>query len=298
MDVSSSGKYLAASGALWSFTVWELRDKTSHRILSRPGMSPWGWFEWFKIFAGASNHLVNAVALHDSPAGGKVHGGLLAIARQDGRVQVWPIPAHVLLRAPLLDFKSSEPAVSVAFSPNGRFLAAGGVNGLVRLWDLSEDSRPSLKSVQEMPVNIVCHRAVKAVAFSPGATGLMAVGCQDGDIHIYDLLDRTPNGALLPQSVLEGQLTDVRFLAFDPDRRILFSAGARPGVEVWRIPTIEALARRESVRLRLFEFARIAGNTVTDAKSTSNTQIAKTLLQDLARDKPEERSWDGYRSAR
>jgi len=296
MDVSSSGKYLAASGALWSFTVWELRDKASHRILSRPGMSPWGWFEWFKIFAGASNHLVNAVALHDSPSKGEVRGGLLAIARQDGRVQVWPIPAHVLLRAPLLDFKSSEPAVSVAFSPNGRFLAAGGVNGLVRLWDLFEDSRPSLKSVQEMAVNVVCHRAVKAIAFSPGATGLMAVGCQDGNIHIYDLLGRTLGGILQPQSVLEGQLTDVRLLAFDPDRRILFSAGARPGVEVWRIPTVEALERRESVRLRLFEFAKIAGNTVTDAKSTSNTQIAKTLLQDLARDKPEELFWDGYRS--
>ncbi len=122
-------------------------------------------------------------------------------------------------------------AASVAFSPNGRYLAAGGgdlFEGSVWLWDLE---RPLAG-----PHSLRGHSsAVTVLAFSPDGRTLASAG-NDADVLLWDPEDRT-----LPPIVLKGHEGPVGGLSWHPEKPRLASGSGT--VRIWTTDLKELVAQ-------------------------------------------------------
>ena len=121
---------------------------------------------------------------------------------------------------------AASPGLSVAFSPDGRWLASGGTAGSVSTWDVATAAQVC---------TITGHnRAVTSVAFSPDGRWL-ASGSLDRTIKLWDA---TTCGQL---RALSGTLDKgiVNSVAFSPDGRWLASAidNRYRAVSLWNTAT-------------------------------------------------------------
>jgi len=73
------------------------------------------------------------------------------------------------------------PVYSMAFSPDGRILAAGGHDHMVRLWDTTNPAAP-----RPLGQHLTDPDSVLAVAFSP-AGRILAVGGYSAMVHLWDM---------------------------------------------------------------------------------------------------------------
>lgn len=99
------------------------------------------------------------------------HSGLVLAAAGDG-TSLWRGRGYTPASSPV-----SEPAVSLALSPDGRILAVGGVSGVVTLWDVPRHTR--LAGLQTG-----AERSVTALAFD--ADGRLAAGNVDGRVVMWN----------------------------------------------------------------------------------------------------------------
>jgi energy-coupling factor transporter ATP-binding protein EcfA2 len=108
----------------------------------------------------------------------------------------------------------------VAFSPDGRTLATASVDGISRLWDISNPHQPHPLST------LTGHTAeVWSVAFSPDGRTL-ATGSTDTTARLWDIRDpRLP----LPLSTLTGHTNAIWSVAFSADGHTL-ATGSDDGI--------------------------------------------------------------------
>jgi tricorn protease-like protein len=112
---------------------------------------------------------------------------------------------------------------SIHFSPDGKLLASGGGDKMIRVWDVA-----GVKQVHEWegPNSFTC-----AVRFSPDGKILAAAGYETGSSHAIYLYDMT-TGKPLPK--LAGHASGgVRRLVFTPDGKQLLSGGFDGAVRIW-----------------------------------------------------------------
>lgn len=124
--------------------------------------------------------------------------------------------------------------MTVAFAPNRRALAAGPVNGNIRLWEIT-GRRPCERAILQ-----TSQTEVHSLAFSPHNEILAAgSGRLDGLIWLWNLAGMVPT----PRAVLRGHSSPVESLAFSPDSTKLVSGGCDRTVRIWDIAGAEGKER-------------------------------------------------------
>lgn len=118
---------------------------------------------------------------------------------------------------------------AVAFSPDGRTLAAGDGTGRVRLWDPATGGL-----LREWPAHT---NWVFSLVWTDGGTGLLTGG---GDNLIREFDVRDPARA---RRTLPAHTNDVHAIALTRDGRRMFSAGDDRQIVVWNLETGAPLRR-------------------------------------------------------
>jgi WD40 repeat protein len=152
-------------------------------------------------------------------------GNLLAAALLDyggtfvpkaTKVRVWDVGTG----KELLAAWPNESAVAVAFSPDGKWLAAAG--SAVEIWDVN--SQRSLHRIDAVS-DVLC------LAFSPDGK-IIATGGNSSDITLWNAATGAKAGALKAHA---GQVRD---LSFSKDGKKLASAGEDKSVLIWSMTEV------------------------------------------------------------
>jgi len=117
----------------------------------------------------------------------------------------------------------------VAFSPDGKLLAAAEADGFVLLWN------PVTGQAVGVPLQAYSGRpvaAVNGVAFSPDGKLLASAG-EDGTVRLWNPVTGQRVGVPLP--AYAGQVAAVNGVGFSPDGKLLASADEDGTVRTWQI---------------------------------------------------------------
>ncbi|MEO6811235.1 MAG: hypothetical protein ABI353_19165, partial [Isosphaeraceae bacterium] len=174
-------------------------------------------------------------------------GRVMASGYEDGAIQLWvaPDPAKArdgarFKKTTLLDPPPSvrERVHCLAFSGDGRYLAAGKTKGVIRLWELRKDGS-IIKDLGKLPIEHNEEKTVNGLAFQPKSSMALASAGEDGAVVLWDINRRTkiqehpgahPGGALS--------------VSFRPDGKVLASGGRDGIIILWDHDQDRILERR------------------------------------------------------
>jgi WD40 repeat protein len=200
LAMSPDGKLLASSGDDPTIQVWEL--------------------ETGKLVASLRDHTDWVLCLAFAP-----DGKALASGGYDGLVRLWDAGSGKKVRdlsaAPVPPPKQPpevSAVLSLAFSPDGKTVAIGSADGLIRLANVADG-----KMVRALPGHT---SAVAGLAFHPGGKLLASAG-KDRTVRLWD----PTNGQAL--KVLEGHTAWVQGIVFVLHGTRLASVSADQTVRIW-----------------------------------------------------------------
>lgn len=159
---------------------------------------------------------------------------------------------------------------ALAFSPNGRLLVTGGLDGKTILWDITT-GRP-LRDLEK-------HAAeVTAIAFSPDGN-LLLTGSADKTVMIWDIVDPK-----IEPKKIDGRMSEIRAVASSSDGSKVHVIDLNGNVYIWDIRTsrivVASTSEADGYGLASFEFdgtyAAISGKG--GALRVWDAEAARTLI--------------------
>jgi len=198
--------------------------------------------EWRGNLAG---HSGSAEALDFSP-----DGKLLASGGKNSTFRIWKLPEQSCLAAVNIEKERPEETISilfgkvlsryvtgsvqthqdlvcdVSFSPDGKLVAAGVSNGMIKFWDVAEQKITHTYTD--------CKAAITTATFSPRGHLLAAAGWEN-DIFLWD----TRTNKLITR--LKGHSQPVRFITFSADGRLLASTSLDGTIMLWDIDKMQGV---------------------------------------------------------
>ncbi len=173
-----------------------------------------------KELAQEQIHSAGVAAVAYSPDGSR-----LATVGGDGVLRIWNLNDSGQLTA-LMKFESQpssnetgfSPLSTVAFSPDGRFVAAAGADTSVRVWDLQTRSEVrDLRGSTDW---------VTSVAFSPDGRFLASVSAEkDNAVRVFELPSL--------EASTGGHLRAVNAVAVSPNGKLIATASADETIKLW-----------------------------------------------------------------
>lgn len=136
----------------------------------------------------------------------------------------------------------SHASGSIAFSPDGKLLAAGTYGaggelpepGELRLYNATSGKLLHVSKTEDSVRAGKDHSAVNGIPFSPDS-GQIAIANSDSVVQLWDVTTKHVH------RVLNGHRSAIRRVAFHPDGRILASAGLDHTVRLWDTRTGQQL---------------------------------------------------------
>jgi eukaryotic-like serine/threonine-protein kinase len=161
-------------------------------------------------------------------------GGTLAVAHRGGTVTWWDLKTRQ--RQALFDWHHLGAEIDMAFSPDGRWFAAGGESSVLMLVDV--------RSQQTRQIARAHLNQVNGLAFSPDGRRLFTSGTAANDtLKVWDV----ESGRDIAR--LRGKPGFYDFVRFSPDGNTVFAVGWGT-VLFWRAPSFEEITAQEQVRGR------------------------------------------------
>jgi dipeptidyl aminopeptidase/acylaminoacyl peptidase len=202
---SVDGQLLAAAGKPSGICVWDL--ESSQNTPAKVIMAP----------------IQRATRLLFSPDG----KSLAVTTDLDGTILLWDLAAqreHMVLHQP-------SPVTSIAFSPDGRWLATGGgrFDQSVFLWDLSTGKPRALLEHGRGPA--------VALAFSPDGATLASANFPEHHVRLWDIETGRVRRAFAEHT------HSMNSVAFSPDGTLLATAGNDGMIGLWTVATGQQRAR-------------------------------------------------------
>jgi WD40 repeat protein len=231
---SPDGRLLASADSQEIIHVWDFAAaKLRHRLAGPPGpvlclafsgdgqrLASAGAAAVIQVSDLRNDEQASPVAGHPTAEGQRSRRNTsLALSRDGSRlastegafVNIWDIS----LGRRLHQLELPVPACSLAHSPDGRWIAAGGEDAGVRVWDTGKPESPMVleHNTQTEPVT--------ALAFAPDSQTLAAASATSLAVWLWEVVRGEPT--LLIPDALDG--CTVEALAFHPQGRLLAVGG-------------------------------------------------------------------------
>jgi WD40 repeat protein len=312
LSYSPDGRYLVESSIKGGIRVHEPTSTGPPRSLTtRPSrravFSPDG-----RTIAGGPDHrvtlwdartgnllatLAEADPAERDPENGSSNLGALVyspdgrwLAAGFGGLYNWPADApqkvmvfDVARRTVHRTFATPTQVSAVAFSADGKLLAAAGHNGTVWLWDTSTwDEIGRWQGPAGTGYSSILFLSGGQAGEAGRSRDLLATGSRSGRIDLWDVRTRASAGQL------HGHIALVSFMALSPDGRTLASASCDRSIKLWDTGTGRELRtlRREEGWVFFVVFSP-DGNTLASAGMNGGLRLweassKETMAADLA----------------
>lgn len=201
--VNSSGDLLLSSSLDGTVRVWDLNTKRQLRQFSFPFSSEDNKGVWYSIFTKSNDYVLSAgrdgtVRTWRIDTGKEVNkikaerqvekvllssdeGKIITFCSGSSSVELWDRKSGDLLRRFNLppDGLGYERVQDIAFSPNGKYIAAASSDRLAIMWDV--ETGKEIHHFSGHPFS------VRRVLFSPNGRNLITIGNEDATMRFWDI---------------------------------------------------------------------------------------------------------------